>query len=401
MSQIEAEAQDPTRYITAAEQALATVFGGPVRLGEGVNLRDKYRNFVVRSPIAEAPAGTPESVILKASVGEGEDAYAPDQDKPYSTTWRFYNEWSGNRFLNELNADPPLNARLLAADRTTGLLILEDLGDGGCLADRAQGDDPTAAEAAFLAYASELGRLHALTAGRQAEWRRLRLEVGGVGQEREREGDDWLKNRMPEFLKVCGLLEITPPPGFDAEVETVRQTLDAPGPFEVFSPNDTCPDNHRLTPDGTLRFFDFEWGGFRHALLDAAYFHLPFPTCWCVNRLPDGLPQRMEAAYRAQLTQGCPAANDEARFQHDLSCACAYWLTTTLSWNLEIALKEDGQWGVSSVRQRHLMRPAAFADRCERYGHLPALTALARTIVAELNTRWPDAEPMPLYPPFR
>lgn len=401
MSHIEIQAQDPTRYLQAAERELTAAFGGPVRLGETVNLRDMYRNFVLRCPLVAAPSGAPPSVILKAAVGEGEDRFDPDHDRPNSTSARFYNEWSGTLFLNRRQAEPPINARLIAADRATGLLMLEDLGAGDCLADRAQGSDPALAEAAFLAYAGEIGRLHALTAGRQEEWRRIRREVSGADSPQEREGSAWRQEDVPNFLKLCGLLSLSLPAGFEVDLDAVQQTLDAVGPFEAFSPDDTCPDNHRLMPDGTLRFFDFEWGRFRHALLDAAYFYLPFPTCWCVNRLPEGLPQRMEAAYRAQLARGCPMANDEAQFQQELSCACAYWLIRTLAWNTEHALKEDNSSGISTVRQRHLMRPAAFADRCEPLGHLPALTALARSIAVALHDRWPDTEPMPVYPPFR
>jgi hypothetical protein len=34
---------------------------------------------------------------------------------------------------------------------------------------------------------------------------------------------------------------------------------------------------------------------FDHALLDAAYGRVPFPTCWCVNRLPDAVARAAPA----------------------------------------------------------------------------------------------------------
>jgi hypothetical protein len=387
--------------IAAAEAALSKAFGGPVMFGDIESLRDRYRNRVLRCAVRQAPPATPSSVIVKAAVGEGDDIYNPEKDEVGGTAWRFYNEWAGTRFLNGLAADPPHSARLLAGDRAAGLFVLEDLGPGACLADVVQGSDAAQAEAALMSYACALGRLQADTLGGEAEWRRLRLEIGGLEAVRERDGARWLRENVETFRKFCAELEVGLAPGFDEEIEAVRRTLDEPGPFHVFSPEDTCPDNHRLMPDGTLRFFDFEFAGFRHALLDAAYFHLPFPTCWCVNRLPDDLPHRMEAAYRAELAQGCLAAQDEARFHAGMSHACAFWTISTISWNFEEVLKEDGEWGIATVRQRHLLRLETFAALVSRYGCLPALAETAINLHARLRALWPEVEPMPLYPAFR
>jgi hypothetical protein len=151
-----------------------------------------------------------------------------------------------------------------------------------------------------------------------------------------------------------------------------------------------------------LRFFDFEFAGFRHALLDAAYLHLPFPTCWCVARLPDGLPDALEAAYRRELASACAPARDDAAFARAMTHAVAYWTLASVNWGMKRALESNGQWGISSVRQRHPLRLSNFADRAERLGHLPALAQTARALAAKLRELWPaDETVMPLYPPFR
>ena len=54
--------------VQAGERVLSGTFGGPVRLGEAESLCDKYRNRVLHCAVADGPAGTPASVIVKALV---------------------------------------------------------------------------------------------------------------------------------------------------------------------------------------------------------------------------------------------------------------------------------------------------------------------------------------------
>ena len=64
--------------------------------------------------------------------------------------------------------------------------------------------------------------------------------------------------------------------GFEVEVSGLMATE-----FLAFSPGDTCPGNALVT-DGGIRLLDFEGASFRPVFLDAAYFRVPFPTCWCM-----------------------------------------------------------------------------------------------------------------------
>ena len=251
----------------------------------------------------------------------------------------------------------------------------------------------------MFAYARSLGRLHAATVGREPEWKQRRQELGGAGREREEVG--LLRENAAPFRAQCEALGVPLAAGFDGEIAAVQAALDAPGPFLAFTPGDTCPDNHRFVTDDALCFFDFEFSGFQHALLDAAYLRMPFPTCWCVNRLPPSLIPRLESAYRTELLPGCPEAGDDALFFPALVQSAAYWAVATVSWELEEARREDGQWGIATNRQRPPVRLANFADASEQFGLLPALGATARALEAKLRLLWADGDPMPLYPPFR
>ena len=388
-------------FVAAAQAALTHAWGGPVRLGDAEPLGQRGRNLTLRCPVREAPDGSPASVIVKASVGEGARAFDPADDSFNSPAWRFYNEWAGAELVGGLGAVPALGARLYAAGREAGIVVTEDLGAGGCLADRMQGTDRQALEAGLFAYARSLGRLHAATTGREGDWMQRRVSLGAAEQEREREGVRWLRENVAPFRAQCEALGVPPAAGFESEIAQVAASLDAPGPFLAFSPGDTCPDNHRFVTDGALSFFDFEFGGFRHALLDAAYLRAPFPSCWCVSRLPPGLPPLLEGAYRAELVQGCPQAGDDAIFFPALVHASAYWAIASVSWDLEEALKEDSRWGLATARQRHPLRLANFAEAAEQFGVLPALATTARALEARLRVLWADGEDMPLYQPFR
>jgi hypothetical protein len=393
---------DDTMALQAAEKVIVARFGGTPHLTVTEILREQYRNRVLRCTVDDAPDGVPTSVILKSVEGEGEHAYDPSNDSPGSTAWRLYNEWAGNGFLDSLNLDPPLSAGLIGGDRTRGLIILQDLGkDGKSLADWMQSNDRPELLAALQSYAASMGRLHAMTIGHEEGFWRIRQEIGGTETERENEGTKQFLETIPLFRDLCASVEVSLPTGFETEIERIRQAIDIPGPFLAFSPGDTCPDNHRLTMTAYARFFDFEFAGFAHALLTAAYFYLPFPTCWCVNRLPGEVVVQMESVYRSELAGRCPQATDDSLFYPALLAARAFWTIITLSWGRQAILGEDGHWGISTVRQRHLLRLENFADGAEQFGDYPALSDLSRRLATNLRVRWNLPEEMPLYPAFR
>jgi hypothetical protein len=206
------------------------------------------------------------------------------------------------------------------------------------------------------------------------------------------------------FIDGLESLGIAVSSALEDDLQRVQESMQNPGSFMAFTHRDACPDNNHY--DGsTVRLFDFEFGGFRHALLDGAYGRFPFPTCWCVNRLPAHVPGLMESAYRRELAKGCPEANNDSVFNRALVEACALWLINTTSGAVRVPAVwfefEDQTWGISTIRQRVLMRFDVFASTTEEFGHLEALGSAARVLGARLRELWPDVEEMPLYPAFR
>lgn len=180
----------------------------------------------------------------------------------------------------------------------------------------------------------------------------------------------------------------------------VIRTVESPGPFLAYIHGDPCPDNVFFLGE-QVRLIDFEFGRFGHALLDATYGRMMFPTCWCANRLPRAVVAQMEAAYRAALVRGCPEAQEDRVFETSLVSVCAFWVLNTLSWQLAGALQGDRTWGIATVRSRFLALLEAFIATAEEFDHLPAMRGTASRVLEVLRNRWPETQPLPLYPAFR
>src|SRR5207248_2722089 len=217
--------------------------------------------------------------------------------------------------------------------------------------------DPRRAEEGLVMLAECVGRMHAETIGCQERYWQCRDALGPR--------PDWkrwtpLEERRKALQDGFAAIGIEPAAGFEAEFRQLAAAMADPGPFLAYVHGDPCPYNCRIA-DGRLRLFDFETSGFRHAMLDAAYGRITFPTCWCVNRLPAHIAPMMEAAYRAQLVDACPAAADERRFHQEIVHCCAAWMILSGTWILDEVHKDDWSWGLSTWRQRVLLRLDALA----------------------------------------
>jgi hypothetical protein len=406
-----------------AQGLLSEALGAAVGLERITSFRGATsRATVLRCRVRSTAGGSlvPERVIVKRFRQEGGGPYDATQTTRVSPRGRLLSEWSGLRFVHASSGALGFGPAPLAGNAARGLVVMEDLGEGECLADVLQANDPAAAEAALAAYAGTLGRLHGATAGRRAEHERIRSGLAGAsGVEPGSVAGAYRADILPALRRTVRLLDVRPSLSCDTELDAVAALIESPGAFDAFSVSDTCPDNHRYVRadsasaasapgrlgggpwTGFVRFFDLEFSTFRHALIDAAYLWMPFPTCWCVNRLPDGLPERLTRVYRDVLARTCAPAADDDRFGRALAAGCIYWLAQTFAWNLERALDEDSRWGTSTVRQRHPLRAQNVADVCARYGHFPAVGALAGELASRLRERWGTDGEMPLYPAFR
>ncbi|HEY9880951.1 MAG TPA: hypothetical protein V6D29_21005, partial [Leptolyngbyaceae cyanobacterium] len=206
-------------------------------------------------------------------------------------------------------------------------------------------------------------------------------------------------NMLYQHLKqVCEQVGLEIPQALQADLVQAAAFKAEPGYFLAFTQHDACPDNC-LWAGEQMRFFDFEWGGFRHALGDGVRAWSNFPTCWCVNRLPVEIIRHTLAIYRQELVKACPAARDDTLWGQEVVKACAYWTLFSIASYGDL-WQEDRTWGRSTMRQRMVIRFELLAQVAAEYEHLEALGEFAQTLVLKLQQLWPELEPMPYYPAF-
>jgi hypothetical protein len=114
--------------VNLAETLLSRQFDQAVRLGLD-RVFSGFKSIVVRCRVECDSASLPEALIVKKA-REDRIGYFPDSEAAQNAAHELFNDWAAARFLDGLGHDPPLSPRFYAGDRETGLIVLEDLGDG-------------------------------------------------------------------------------------------------------------------------------------------------------------------------------------------------------------------------------------------------------------------------------
>jgi uncharacterized protein (TIGR00255 family) len=328
------------RAFTAVEAVAAARVALSGTVGHAVAIRcddmisgDERRNLILRARMIH-PDGSVQPVIIKTTRSAAYDPLAADGFE----TSGLVKEWAATTLLG----------RLLAADLAQGVLVFADLGAGlPSLVQPLLHGEPEDAERALTAYARSLAGLHVATLGcRQAHADILR--AGFPATSVPPPGRTWAER---VGRKPGQLLGGDPP---EPELATIAERLRAPGPWEGLVHQDPCPDNVLLHSGGSAVLIDFEFAGPGHVLSDAAYWWMGFPTCWCAGSIPVAVSRRLDTAYRSVLAEALPIAADEDVFVRESAILRVAWLFGNLAWLLEGALEHEGQWGISTRRNRIL-----------------------------------------------
>lgn len=354
------------------------------------------RNLLLRATIAAPPQHLPRSLIVKKVIA---DPYAPDDIENWNTM-RFFRDWAGVALLSHCAPEAAHAPHFYGGDREIGFVLLEDMGEQhGSLVQPLLGPDLDQGEAALLHFVERLAQMHVDTYGRAAEYYQIVATLNpqlAYKLQHEKEFGPKVTNVTSQLAQF----DIALTPQTTAELSTLTTIAGNPGPFTAYCHGDPCPDNFFW--QGTkLRIMDFEFGHMGHALSDLAFGRMTFPTCWCSNRLPASFIEIMENRYRAIFAQAYPAILDDRVFGRAMTEICGITLIASLDWLLETALKEDHEWGLTTLRPRLLARLEAFIATSEEFDHLPHLRMLAEQLLQQLQQRWADATPLPLYPAFR
>jgi hypothetical protein len=282
--------------------------------------------------------------------------------------------------------------RLLGADVSAGILIMEDLGPGSSLADSLLGSDRGRVGTDLIRYARAIGAMHAWSIGRSGEYSEIQARLGGAPDAAQ--PPDWMdaiaRSKEP-FLEMAAQLGLSTD-GVSREIDALGGMMEGAG-YVGLVHSDLCPDNTHIT-DGQCRIIDFETSGWGPITLDVAYLLAPFPSCWCFASLPAETADPALAAYRDQVTSaGLELGPD---WDDALTAALAGWVVARGA-RIGRALDEDRDWGTTTMRPRLLTWLGSFIAAAGRTGALPRLRTLAEATHELLLVRWPDSI-VPDYP---
>ncbi|GAB5442586.1 MAG: hypothetical protein Fues2KO_29350 [Fuerstiella sp.] len=369
-----------------AAKVLSQHFGTSVEITRIDRLSGPLRrNLVLRCHLSNGSSELPATVMLKQAA---QRRYEPDDAQSRAAVGLF-RDWAGLQFLNATPGCETVAPRFFGGDRDAGILLLEDLGAGRDLDDLLMCGSADEARRGLIQLAETLGRMHASTAGREQSYVELRNSLGPGDQTHRLRMGGRVIRYLNEFQQHCLELDVPVDASFFDDVSHITRSIADPDDFLSYTHTDACPDNC-LFVDGELRLIDFEFGGFRHALLDAVYGWIRFPTCWCVRDIPDDVIEQMEAAYRPHLAAVCPSARDDGLYFEAVADACGFWLLQSLAHLLHRSMQYSEPQGTSTNRQRLLIRLSAFLQVAERSGHLSAMQRVMQSLQQRLRDRWPE-----------
>jgi len=167
-------------------------------LDDPVLIAARERSLVVRCVAMDWGV---RSVVVKQN--QGDDA-------------RGFTDWASLAFLSTLPEAAGVAPSFYGGDAQERLIVMEDLGGAGSLADLLDGGDAATAATTLEMLAVTMARLVIATSGREKTFEKMRAALpGGAGLGRRQEASRWLdvRGRIASWADALGL---PLPRGFDA-----------------------------------------------------------------------------------------------------------------------------------------------------------------------------------------
>ena len=350
---------DPvSEVVAAAEQLLTRRTGAPVTLVDPTDLGGSGRTIVLRVRVAENPFSLPRTLVIKQVrdpyLGVKNGVTPPAEAiHVFDPDTAFLREAVSYQFANALAKDARPGAELLAYDLDARLLVLSDLGDATAISVLFQDSDADTVTNTLMAMAQAMGRMHAATVGREEDFTAL-LRRAEVVHSSDEVADQVARVITDVPSMLADTLGVVVDPNTLEQVHHA-QNLFSGGRFRAFSPSDLCPDNIIVNGEG-VRFLDYEWGGYRDALLDITYALVSFPGCLCNVDLTEERASAMVDAWRSEVVGLWPALADEAELGRGLVEAQLIWV-----WLSTYMFLPNDHSRIAAVREHHLSIPRSDA----------------------------------------
>ncbi|WP_405691432.1 hypothetical protein [Streptomyces sp. NBC_00057] len=356
---------------SAVEALLTDRYSSPVEVDAWERLEPRA---VARATLRGVAA--PRTVVVKWVRGH------PSETR--TEPWRLRSELATLRFLSD-DLGLTLAPRVIAADLSEGLMVLEDLAPRTALDHLLRRDGAAAHSDRLAVFARAYGELNAATVGYADTYRARRASLGTSNPEADHVG--WFAQLRDEAhghtavpgAAITGRAEI--------ELNAALTELSEPGPFLALSNGDAETNNILLHESGPAdaRLIEFESAGYTHALLDAVCLHVPGPAWMTVG---DPMSTGLGDHYRGALASGVPQAEDDLRYGFGLAAACISWAIVRLQRFAILDVRAPGDHS----RPQLVETLEATARTAEAHGVFPHLTGWACRTADLLRRRWPDAD---------
>ncbi len=349
-------AERAAEVVSAAQHLLTKRMGAPVKLSDPIELSGSGRTTVLRVRVAENAFSLPRTLIVKQLRGGAHDrrigGLAPGVA---STDSAFLREAVSYQFTTALSSEHRPGAYLLAHNLAERLLILSDLGENASLTAVLRTGVEPASRNALMAFAQAMGRMHAATVGREADFvallRRVDVvhRIDGIAQQAEA-----AIGEVPGLLQRELGIEV---PGEIAQRIVAGNRLFSAGRYRAFSPSDLCPG------------------------------------CLCDFELSRERARQMVEAWRSEVVGVWPALADDTLLAERILEARLIWVWLTTFWFLpadHTRIAAAREHGLSVPRSAALInRWAALAEDARCTGD-DALGDFAEHVSATLEERWEE-----------
>lgn len=376
-----------------AARVLTATIGRTVDLVDAMELESD--STVIRATVVPPAGDQPATVIVKRVTDQRLDL--PGHDGPPS---RFLNEWAALEFLTDIEAD--VAPKLVAADRSQGLTIVEDIGDHPTLESRLFGENSESAMEGLATAGRLLGRLHAMSRDRESEFAATQMRLGTMSPSSDSTIDQ--RGRQPEFLSILEVSGIERGESFGDQIVELESLIHDDSPFRSLIHADAGPHNVLVAGDDSC-LLDFEFAVYRNVLCDAVGPRLGFPQTTGVGWVPTDAVDTFEHSYRRAVVLGIPPAEDDSEFSRHLTAACGHWALNRWvhAWRDHLSRLGASPPGIGAIEaiKGVWMVIDGFVDASRRFGEFEVVAdALGRFREEEVR-RWPELEPAPVYPALR
>lgn len=317
--------------LAAAEDILTRRYGGSQKLTDATRLSGSGVAGVYRARVTTNPFLQHRTVVVKHSPDTG---YALEDAA-------FLREVVSYQFTTSLQSGIRPGPVMLGYDLDARTIIISDSGDGGTLATLLEQADENQHIQILRNLGTALGRMHAGTAGKEAQFeilfRRLTRESPGAEQVQHLR-DRLLAHRIRLGLEMLRQAGVDVPNEVRVAAANIQSRL-LRGGLRAFTPFDLSPDNVIQTSEG-LQFLDYEWAGFRDASFDVAFVVAGFPLYISPRPYNDVAAQACIDAWLREVRGTWPALNNEDTLHARITGALIGWALSSLSVLNTAALAE-------------------------------------------------------------